>query len=68
MKKKTSHPHPCAYMRGCVCLGLHRHFGQNPSTAAPTEQAQLPTEAPDYSDLDVWKSSKVWSKGIWLAV
>lgn len=34
-------------------LGCTGTSGKNPSTAAPTEQAQLPTEAPDYSDLDV---------------
>lgn len=49
----------CAVVFVLGCTGTS---GKNPSTAAPTEQAQLPTEAPDYSDLDVWKSVNVWSK------
>ena len=49
----------CAVVFVLGCTGTS---GKNPSTAAPTEQAQLPTEAPDYSDLDVWKSANVWSK------
>ena len=40
----------CAVVFVLGCTGTS---GKNPSTAAPTEQAQLPTEAPDYSDLDV---------------
>ena len=48
----------CAVVFVLGCTGTS---GKNPSTAAPTEQAQLPTEAPDYSDLDVWKSANtVW--------
>ena len=43
-------------------LGCTGTSGKIRVRPAPTEQAQLPTEAPDYSDLDVWKSSKVWSK------
>ena len=62
MKKKT-----LTLIIALVCavvfvLGCTGTSGKNPSTAAPTEQAQLPTEAPDYSDLDVWKSANVWSK------
>ena len=38
----------CAVVFVLGCTGTS---GKNPSTAAPTEQAQLPTEAPDYSDL-----------------
>ena len=54
MKKKT-----LTLIIALVCavvfvLGCTGTSGKNPSTAAPTEQAQLPTEAPDYSDLDVW--------------